>query len=494
LTEESAPLARAVNGLRLAIENPTRSCEDSEDMSESRTRVLLVDDEASTRTALSRLLERTGYDVDAVPDGGAALERLGEVPPDLVVTDLDMPVMNGLELLAALRERARDLPVIVVTGAADVRSAVSAMRAGAVDYLTKPVDADELALAIGRAIEARNVRVENEVLRREVREKYGEGIQGLLGTSPAMQKVYRMTKQVAPSRANVLITGESGTGKGELARAIHALSPRSERPFVAVHCAALAETLLESELFGHEKGSFTGADRRRIGRFEQAHGGTVFLDEIGEIPPPTQVRLLTVLQERRFERVGGNDSVEVDVRIIAATNRDLARDVANGRFREDLFYRLNVVAIEMPPLRLRGGDVLVLAEHFLRRFALENHKPIAGFSDRARTKIRSYGWPGNVRELENAIERAVVLCDGDVIDEDHLPYGASAGPALDGIAIPGATMAEIERAAILKTLESVDGSTVRAAELLDISVRTIQYRLHEYGLVKEKKSSRRSDD
>jgi two-component system response regulator HydG len=297
-----------------------------------------------------------------------------------------------------------------------------------------------------------------------------------------MQGVYRLAKQVAPSRATVLITGESGTGKGELARALHALSPRAERPFVAVHCASLAESLLESELFGHEKGSFTGAERRRAGRFEQADGGTLFLDEIGEIPTALQVKLLTVLQERRFERVGGNESIKVDVRIIAATNRDLQAEVAAGRFRQDLFYRLNVVSIEMPPLRLRPGDMIVLAEHFLQRFARENHKAIEGFADRAKTRLRTHRWPGNVRELENAIERAVVLCEGSWIDEEHVPQGSGSGSgALDGIQIPGATMAELERFAIEKTLQAVDGSTARAAELLDISIRTIQYRLHEYG-------------
>jgi len=391
-----------------------------------------------------------------------------------------------MQLLEELRRSDRELPVVVVTSASEVGSAVGAMRAGATDYLTKPVDFDELVLAVTRALEQRDIRIENENLRRQVRENQGAGIQGLLGTSPAMQRVYRLAKQVAPSRATVLVTGESGTGKGELARAIHALSPRAAKPFVAVHCAALAQSLLESELFGHEKGSFTGAERRRIGKFEQAHEGTIFLDEIGEIPPATQVKLLTVLQDRKFERVGGKESVQVDVRIIAATNRDLVADVAAGRFREDLFYRLNVVRVEMPPLRLRGGDVLALAEHFLQRFALENHKQVSGFTDRAKTKIRSYRWPGNVRELENAIEGAVVMCESGEIDDDHLPYGAVAREVLDGIAVPGATLAELERFAILKTLDAVGGSTVQAAEILDISVRTIQYRLHEYGVIKER--------
>jgi two-component system response regulator HydG len=452
----------------------------------STTRILIVDDEAGARAALKRLLELQGYAVEAAADGVAALDQLADLPPDLVVTDLDMPRMDGMQLLGKLRELDAALPVIVATSAVDVGSAVAAMRAGAADYITKPIELDELVVAIQRAILNRNVRVENENLRRQLSEKYGEGMQGLLGTSPVMQEVYRLAKQVAPSRATVLITGESGTGKGELARALHALSPRADKPLVTVHCASFAESLLESELFGHERGAFTGAERRRVGRFEQANHGTIFLDEIGEIAPATQVKLLTVLQERRFERVGGNESVQLDLRVIAATNRDLEADVAAGRFREDLFYRLNVVRIEMPPLRQRGGDITVLAEHFLRRFALENHKEITGFSDRARTRVRTYRWPGNVRELENAIERAVVMCEGGTIEEAHLPRGSSAPSTLEGIEIPGATMAEIEKFAILKTLDLVDGSTVRAAEVLDISTRTIQYRLHEYGMAKQR--------
>jgi len=450
----------------------------------SKTRILVVDDEPAARGGLEKLLGSEGYLVDTAGDGVEALAIAAERPPDAVVTDLKMPNMDGIELTKKLHELDPNVPVLVATALGDVNNAVHAMRAGAQDYLTKPIDFDALAVSIERALERRDLAVETENLRRQIRQRDGDGLVGLIGASPAMQKVYRVAKQVAASRATVLITGESGTGKGELARAIHELSPRSKQPFVALHCTALAESLLESELFGHEKGSFTGADKRRIGRIEQANGGTLFLDEVGEIPPLTQVKLLRVLQERQFERVGGNESITVDVRVIAATNRDLGADVQSGRFREDLFYRLNVVNIEMPPLRVRGGDVVVLAEHFLRKFARENHKSIEGFTEAARTKIMGHRWPGNVRALENAIERAVVLCEGEHIDADDLPFEA-AGEMHGTVRIPGATMAEIERQAILATLDSVGGSTTKAAEVLDISVRTIQYRLHEYGMAKK---------
>ena len=444
-------------------------------------RVLVVDDEASARSGLEKLLRQEGFSVDVAADGPAALAIASDHPPDVVVTDLKMPGMDGVELLTKLHEQDRDLPVVVVTAFGEVSSAVNAMRAGADDYLTKPVDFDALTLSIERAMQRQALRVEADNLRRQIREREGEGLEGLIGVSPAMQKVYRVTRQVAAAKATVLITGESGTGKGELAKAIHLKSPRAKGPFVALHCASLAESLLESELFGHEKGAFTGADKRRSGRFEQAHGGTLFLDEVGEIPPATQVKFLRVLQERTFERVGGNEALTVDVRLVAATNRDLAADVQTGRFREDLYYRLNVVHIDMPPLRVRDGDVLLLANHFLRRFAAENNKRIDGFSDQARAKVISHRWPGNVRELENAIERAVVLCDTPTIEEEHMPTHV-APLAKGAVRIPGATMSEIERYSILATLEATDGSTARAAEMLGISIRTIQYRLHEYGL------------
>ena len=315
----------------------------------NKARILVVDDEASARSGLAKLLEQEGYSVDTAADGLLALECIAERAPALIVTDLKMPNLDGMGLLGKLREQKLNIPAIVTTAFGEVSMAVQAMRAGAEDYLTKPIDLDALLLSVERNLQRREVATEAENLRRQLRARDQVGLEGLLGTSPAMQRVYAMAKQVAPSRATVLITGESGTGKGELARALHALSPRAHAPFVTLHCSALAESLLESELFGHEKGAFTGAERRRVGRFEQANGGTLFLDEIGEIPAATQVKLLRVLQDKTFERVGSNEPITVDVRLVAATNKDLAAEVRDRRFREDLYYRLNVVHIEMPP-------------------------------------------------------------------------------------------------------------------------------------------------
>jgi len=447
----------------------------------SKARIVVVDDEASARGGFANLLTQDDYVVDVAADGQEALEMVQEKAPDLIVTDLRMSVMSGMDLLARVKEQAPAVPVIVLTSSSDVGSAVAAMRAGAEDYLTKPIDVEALFVVVERALERQELAAETENLRRQLRARDQEGLEGLLGTSAAMGKVYRAARQVAPSRATVLVTGESGTGKGELARAIHALSPRAHAPFVSLHCAALAESLLEGELFGHERGSFAGADKRGFGCFEQAHNGTLFLDEIEEIPPLMQIRLLRVLQERTFERAGGNEPVNVDVRVIAATNKDLATEVYEGRFRQDLYYRLHVVHIEMPPLRLRGNDVVMLAEHFLRKFARENHKRVTAFSDSARSKIEGHRWSGNVRELENAVERAVVLAEGAYLDAADLPFDGA--PDVHGaLQIPGATMAEIERFAIMSTLEAANGAPARAADILDISVRTVQHKLHEYGM------------
>jgi two-component system, NtrC family, response regulator HydG len=445
----------------------------------SKARILIVDDEPDVLGFMQQLLETRGYEVDTATGGEQALLLLTDAAPALLITDLRMPHMSGLDLLEKVRLLNPNLPGIVLTAAGDISSAVRAMRAGAADYLSKPVDVGALLLAVERALEHRDLQTEAENLRSQLSARTNEGLAGLLGTSLPMQRIYRMARQVAPARATVLITGESGTGKGQVARVIHGLSPRQAAPFVSVHCAALADSLLESELFGHEKGAFTGADKRRVGRFEQANGGTLFLDEIGEIPLATQLKLLRLLQERTLERVGSNDSIAVDVRVIAATSKDLTSEVREHRFREDLFYRLNVVHIEMPPLRLRGHDVMILAEHFLQRFARENRRRIDGFSEGARAKISSHSWPGNVRELENAMERAVVFSEGLLVQADALPFD-SVPLGFDDILVPGASLAEIERYAITKTLAAVGGSTSRAAEILDVSVRKIQYRLNEY--------------
>jgi DNA-binding NtrC family response regulator len=448
---------------------------------ESKGRVLVVDDEVNARTALAELLRDEGYQVETAADGFKALPKLDEFAPDLVLTDLKMPGMDGLELMRRARERDPERAVVVTTAYGAVETAVAAMREGAADYLTKPINLEELGVVIERALERRRLRAEAGQLRERLAARHR--IPSIIGSNSAMQRVFDTVLQVAPSRASVLITGESGTGKELIASALHEHSPRASGPFVKLHCAALAETLLESELFGHERGSFTGALARRDGRFQQADRGTLFLDEVGEISPSTQVKLLRFLQEHEFERVGGNQTIRVDVRIVAATNRDLRAWVKEGKFREDLYYRLNVVAIEVPPLRARPSDVPLLAAHFLDRYAKENGKNVTGFTDEALERLARYDWPGNVRELENAVERAVVVCRGDSVRaEDLAPTVAARGGAGEGGAppIPGSKLADIERFAILKTLESTGGSTSRAADLLGISPRKIQYKLHEY--------------
>lgn len=450
-------------------------------MSTTTGKVLVVDDEANARTALAEILREEGYSVETAADGFKALARAETFQPDIVLTDLKMPGMDGVELLRKLHGQEPGYPeVIVMTAFGAVETAVLAMRAGALDYLTKPLNTDELLVVLKRAFERVHLHREASRLREQLKDRYG--FDNLIGSSPEMQRVFKSIAQTAPSRATVLLSGESGTGKELVAAALHHHSARADRPFVKLHCAALAETLLESELFGHERGAYTGADRRREGRFEQADGGTLFLDEIGEISPAIQVKLLRVLQEREFERVGGNQTLKVDVRLIAATNRDLKRMVAEGRFREDLYYRLNVINIRLPSLRERTSDVPALAAHFLRVYSAENTKQVDRISDAALKQLSAYSWPGNVRELENVIERAVVLTEGSVVEPKHFPADLSLKPASDGApTIPGAALSEIERYAILQTLEACGGSTSKAAAVLGISVRKIQYKLQEYG-------------
>ena len=446
----------------------------------SKGRILVVDDEANARTALAEILREEGYAVETAADGFKALARFEEACPDLVLTDLKMPGMDGVQLLKKLHEQVPEVPVVLMTAFGAVETAVNAMREGATHYLMKPLNTVELLVVLERSLENSRLRRETKTLRDQLTERYR--FENIIGVAPQMQQVFKTIAQVAPSRATVLLSGDSGTGKELVAAAIHHRSPRAGGPFVRLHCAALAESLLESELFGHERGAFTGADRRREGRFEQASGGTLFLDEIGEIPASTQVKLLRVLQEHEFERVGGNQTIKADVRVIAATNRDLKAMVAEGTFREDLYYRLNVINIRLPTLRERASDVPALARHFLEKYARDNGKAVSRITDLALASITSYPWPGNVRELENVIERAVVLTDGDAIDVEHLPPDLAAARSKSDVpVIPGASMLDIERYAILQTLEACGGSTGRAAEVLGISVRKIQYKLHEYG-------------
>lgn len=442
-------------------------------------KVLVVDDEAGARTALATLLEDDGYNVRTAPDGFKALGVLKNWDADVLLTDLRMPVMDGLTLMRKVNELRPDMPCLVMTAFGSVENAVEAMRIGAEDYLTKPLNFDAVEIVLERVFQRLAMARELRDLRAVAPNRTGTR---MLGHTPAMQGLEKLIDQVADSRSTVLVTGESGTGKELVARLLHENSRRSRRPFVRLHCAALSESLLESELFGHERGAFTGAVGMRKGRFEEADGGTLFLDEIGEIAPSTQVKLLRFLQEREFERVGGNRTQSVDVRVVAATNRDLQEEVRSGRFREDLYYRLNVIHIETPPLRTRRGDISVLVHHFIAKYAAQNDKQIKEIAPEAMSILEHHEWPGNVRELENVVERAVVLAESGRIEPRHLPghLGDSPFAVSAEVRVPGSTLADLERYAILKTYEYTGGNTKRTADMLGISVRKIQYKLKEY--------------
>jgi len=448
--------------------------------SATRGRILIVDDEANARAALSEILHDEGFATETAADGFKALGKLEEFQPDVILTDLKMPGLDGIDFMDKAKAAAPGAVFVVMTAFGSISSAVAAVKKGAENYLTKPLEYEQLSAVIERAMEKARLLQETRQLRDRLRERNAFGL--IVTHDPKMLEVLELVQQVGPSRASVLISGESGTGKELIAESVHSASTRAQKPFVRLNCAALAEGLLESELFGHERGAFTGAVGRREGRFKQADGGTLFLDEISEISPGTQVKLLRFLQERAFERVGGNETLKVDVRVIAATNKKLQEEIKKGTFREDLFYRLNVVAIELPPLRDRKADVPALATFFLRRYAAENGRTIEEISGEALGRLMSYAWPGNVRELENVIERAVVLCDGSKIEARHLPTTLTPEAERSGAPpIPGSTIAELEKYAILKTLEQCGGSTSKAALLLGISTRKIQYKLHEYG-------------
>ena len=443
--------------------------------------LLIADDEKNILSGLKLAFEDEGYDVITASDGKEAWDKLQKNIVDLVITDLRMPEMDGYELLKRIASSYPTLPVIVLTGHGTIETAVETMRDGAVDFFTKPVDIDKLSLVVKKSIKASELQEQNRKLSEELKKLRKEkGYSRIIGKSQKVSEMMRLIEQVADTRATVLITGESGTGKELVSDALVALSSRADKPFIKVHAAALSSTLLEDELFGHEKGAFTGAVSAKKGRFELADGGTIFLDEIGEIDSQTQVKLLRVLQEREFERVGGEKPISVDVRVICATNKDLEKEVKEGRFREDLFFRLNVVRIEVPPLRERKEDIELLSASFLETFNKEDKRKIEGFTPAARKALFAYSWPGNIRELKNAIESAVVLCRGNYIDKDDLPLQIreAGGGAKVTFDLP-VTLDDAEKRLILETISYAKGNKTKAAELLGIGRKTITRRMQE---------------
>ncbi len=444
-------------------------------------RILIIDDEKNIREGLAEYLSGDGYQATTAGDGVEGMRAVESGDIDMVITDLRMPKLSGREVLRSIASKYPGIPVIVLTGHGTIEEAVEAMRAGAYDFLTKPVNLEYLSLLVRRAFEAGELSRKNRELQDQV--EMQRGTSSIIGKSEAMKKVFELVRRVAPTRASVLVTGDSGVGKELVADAIHNLSPRRDGPLVKVHCAALAESLLESELFGHEKGAFTGAQARKRGRFELAHEGTLFLDEIGEINQSVQIKILRVLQERKFERVGGESTVEVDVRIVAATNRDLRKEIEEGRFREDLYYRLNVVHIHIPPLKERRDDIPLLAMSFLREFSQENGKDLTGFDPKARQALYSYPWPGNVRELRNCIESAVVMASGSLLTVDDLPPGIGVSGDGQDVRIPlGSSLPEAERIIIRETLAAQGGNKSRTAEILGIGRKTLYQKIEEYGI------------
>jgi two-component system response regulator AtoC len=450
------------------------------------TRVLVVDDERKMRRVLQILLEQMGLESVAAETGEEALEHFDDEKIDLVLTDLKLPGMSGVDLLARIRAQDPDLPVVVLTAHGTVQTAVAAMKNGAFDYILKPFDVEAIELVIRRALEMQRYRVENRFLKQQIEDT--PAFENLIGGSPAMQHIYALVRQVAPAKTAVLITGETGTGKELVAHAIHNLSPRCDKLFVPLNCAAIPAELLESELFGHQRGAFTGAHAERTGKFELADGGTLFLDEIGDMAYPLQAKMLRVLQEGVVERVGSNKPIHIDVRVLSSTHRDLAASIHNGTFREDLYYRLNVFHIQLPPLRERGEDIGPLAQYFLRAFGEELGKGALQLAEEALPLLLQYPWPGNVRELRNLMERAAVLCQGARADQDlvrlllpSLGVVVARESSLDPLQLEPA-VEEVERKLILRALGVADDNKVEAARLLGISERTLWYKLKRYGL------------
>jgi DNA-binding NtrC family response regulator len=457
----------------------------------SRASILLVDDDPLILRSLAVVMEREGYEVERAEGGAMALELIKETSFDVVVTDFNMPEVDGMQLLREVKARKPDCQVVLITGYGTIEQAVEAIKLGAYDYICKPIIDDEMKVVVSRAVEQKRLRKENSELKQRLDLRYS--FDSIIGRDYQMQKIYETISLVAPTKANVLITGESGTGKTMIARAIHHNSIRKDGPFVEVNCGALPETLLESELFGHVRGSFTGAVSDKPGKFQIAHKGSIFLDEISNASPILQMKLLRILQEKEFEPVGGRDTVKVDVRVILATNTDLAEEVKEGRFREDLYYRINVVSLHLPPLRERIGDIPLLAEHFLRKYAEENGKKIEGVGDDTMEVLSRYSWPGNVRELENVIERAVVLTREERITPPDLPpniIGEGDGviqavTASDEIRPLKAALEEPERLIIENALRKMDGSRQKTAEALDINRTTLFNKMKKYELLEK---------
>ena len=455
-------------------------------MKEKKT-VLIVDDDSVHRTMLQTLIGGWGYDITEADDGSTAIKEVEKRPFDMVLMDVRMLKVSGLEALESIKDFNPAIPVTIMTAYSSVDTAVEALKKGAYDYLTKPLDFDKLRLTLERAMEHTRLKEENRLLKENLEKHFD--MQNIIGRSPAMANLLETVAHVAPSEATVMITGASGTGKELIAGAIHFNSPRKDGPFVKINCAAITETLLESELFGHEKGSFTGADRRKEGRFYQANGGSLFLDEVSEMPLTMQVKLLRVLQERELTRVGGEKVIKVDVRVIAATNKNLADLITKGLFREDLYYRLNVVSLEIPSLRERRDDIPLLAQHFLEMFAAKNRKEIMGFTPRAMDQLIRYDWPGNVRELMNAVERGVVLALAEYLDNEDLTIIQSPSqqpteilPVIDD-KDNDKTLEQVEKDTILRTLENTSGNKSMAARRLGITRKTLHKKLKKYGVM-----------
>jgi DNA-binding NtrC family response regulator len=447
-----------------------------------KPRILLVDDDKNTANGLRKILLQDGYDTSCTFTGKEALNLIATEHFDIVITDMKLPDISGFSIIEKVKKKDIDIAVVMITAFSSIQTAIDAMKKGADDYLTKPVNIEELELILKRICEKRFLILQNKELKQKLNDKYS--FSGIIGNTPVMQLIYKTITEIAPTAATVLIYGETGTGKELIANAIHYNSDRKDKPFITLHCASLSEGVLESELFGHEKGAFTGAISQRRGRFELANGGSLFLDEVGEMNSHVQIKLLRVLETGKFERVGGEKTIESDVRIIAATNKDLEKEIEEGRFREDLYYRLNVINLKLPSLRERKEDIGLLIDNFLIKYSQKNKKNIKGITPQSAELLDNYDWPGNVRELENAIERAVVMAKNEYVEPDNLPSNINVNTKKsrkETFRIPsGATMKEIEKKVILETLQITNGSKSKAAKILDISTRKIEYKIKEW--------------